>query len=210
MFNDRSPVKLVPYSLVVWANGVNNYLQVFLKDFIAKEFERQESKTDYKVFRYSDDMVILSESKEMCEETWRLLTQKTRVDRDGDQLKLANEKLWEAEVTRVLLWLWSPVSILVAMSTSRPRHFFHLLIMSCRHPATHKISNCNRICTQIFFAPQSKDEKTHKFWNELQLKCKSLFDYVFDWFFKMYVYCQEMPMQACCWVKLSRWFGLKY
>ena len=37
-------------------------------------------------------MVILSESKEMCEEIWRLLTKTTRINGEGDRLQLADEK----------------------------------------------------------------------------------------------------------------------
>ena len=82
----------IAHSLVVSTNAVNLYLQKLLKKFIVEELQRREPKADYKIFRYLDDMVILSESKEMCEEIWRLLTKTTRINNEGDRLKLADEK----------------------------------------------------------------------------------------------------------------------
>ena len=88
--NQVCTFNFVPHSLVVSNSAVNNYLQILSQKFVVEELEGKEK--NFKIFRYMDDMVILSENIKLCEEIVRLLTQTTRINKAGMSLKFAEEK----------------------------------------------------------------------------------------------------------------------
>lgn len=77
----------VPHSLTTSSSSVNIYLQELLRKSVVNNL----NVTNYKIFRFMDDMVILSPSKETCQAVYDKIKSTIKLSEDKTKHSAAGE-----------------------------------------------------------------------------------------------------------------------